>query len=146
MLYNSVGDGKLTDNILTDVKKQIGQCLTDQETEIEKITSTIIMRAAIKMKNKKNYISQGFSSDCLHHCPPIFFEILSLVFKSWLCHGCVSRHLLGVSILPIVKPLKDPADTAGYRAISGISLILRLMEKVVLLLWEERIPTDTLQF
>ena len=42
--------------------------------------------------------------------------------------------------------MKDPCDTASYRAIAGSSLILKLFEKVILLIWGHLLITDTLQF
>ena len=43
-------------------------------------------------------------------------------------------------------PLKDPADPGSYRAIAGSSIILKLFDKVVLLLWGHLLCTDPLQF
>ena len=42
--------------------------------------------------------------------------------------------------------LNDPADPGSYRAIAGSSIILKLFDKVVLLLWGHLLCTDTLQF
>ena len=42
--------------------------------------------------------------------------------------------------------MKDPADTGSYRAIAGSSLILKLFEKVLLLVWGSLLGTDSLQF
>ena len=42
--------------------------------------------------------------------------------------------------------LKDPADTGSNRAIAGSSLILKLYEKVLLLVWGSLLGTDSLQF
>ena len=42
--------------------------------------------------------------------------------------------------------MKNPADTGSYRAIAGSSLILKLFEKVLLLVWGSLLGTDSLQF
>ena len=42
--------------------------------------------------------------------------------------------------------MKDPADTSSYRAIAGSSILLKLFDKVVLLLWGHLLSSDSLQF
>ena len=42
--------------------------------------------------------------------------------------------------------MKDPSDTGSYRAIAGSSLILKVFEKVILLLWGHLLTSDSLQF
>ena len=54
---------------------------------------------------------------------------------------------LACSFLPLLKSqLKDPADIGSYRAIAGSSLILKLFEKVILLIWGHLLTSDSLQF
>ena len=55
----------------------------------------------------------------------------------WDCH----TNLAGLK-----SSLKDPASTGSYRAIAGSSLVLKLFDKVVLLLWGHLLSTDSLQF
>ena len=60
--------------------------------------------------------------------------------------GTVTTSLLACGFLPLLKsPLKNPADPNSYRAIAGSSIILKLFDKVVLLLWGHLLCTDTLQ-
>ena len=55
--------------------------------------------------------------------------------------------MLACSFLPLLKSsLKDPCDPSSYRAIAGSSLILKLFENVVLLVWGEYLTSDSLQF
>ena len=92
-------------------------------------------------------MSGGFTSDALIHAPDELFDILASVFRSWLIHGTVTRTLLACAFLPLLKnSLKDPCDTASYRAIAGSSLILKFFEKVILPIWGHLLSTDTLQF
>ena len=93
------------------------------------------------------YVSEGFSSDAILNGPDILFDQLAAVFQSWCVHGTVTPTLLACAFLPLLKSaLKDPADTGNYRAIAGSSLILKLFDKVVLLLWGHLLTTDSLQF
>ena len=55
--------------------------------------------------------------------------------------------LLACAFLPLLKSsLKDPADHNSYRAIAVSSLILKLLEKPVLLFWGDHLISDSLQF
>ena len=74
------------------------------------------------------------------------FDQLATVFRSFLIHGTLTSYLLACCFLPLLKGNKDPADTGSYRAIAGTSLILKLFEKVVLLVWGHLLATDSLQF
>ena len=62
-------------------------------------------------------------------------------------HGTVTKSILSCSFIPLLKnSLKDPSSSEGYRAIAGCSLILQVFERCILLLWEEKLFTDSLQF
>ena len=55
--------------------------------------------------------------------------------------------LLYCSFLPLFKGgLKDPANTDSYRAIAGSSLLLKLFDNLIIVLWGDRLGTDSLQF
>ena len=47
---------------------------------------------------------------------------------------------------PSYLSLKDPADLSSYRAIAGSSLILKMFELVVIMLWGHLLSSDSLQF
>ena len=99
------------------------------------------------MKPRKSDVSTCFTSDALLNAPDILFEQLSVVFRSWITHGKITPELLACCFLPLLKSsVKDPADTGSYRAIAGSSLILKVFEKVVLLLWGHLLGSDSLQF
>ena len=59
----------------------------------------------------------------------------------------MTRSLLACAFLPLLKSAqKDTADPGSYRAIAGSSIVLKLFDKVVLLLWGHLLATDSLQF
>ena len=71
--------------------------------------------------------------------------MLALVYRSWLVHGKVTVSLLACAFLPLLKnALKNPADTNSYRAIAGSSLLLKLFDQCVLLVWGELLSSDSL--
>ena len=99
------------------------------------------------MKSRKTDVSSCFTSDALLNAPDILFEQLSIIYRSWVTHGKITPSMLACSFLPLLKSsLKDPASTGSYRAIAGSSLILKVFEKVILLLWGHLLASDTLQF
>ena len=53
--------------------------------------------------------------------------------------------LLAVSLLPLIKGLKDSASTDNYRYIAGTLLLIRMFERVILILWGPGIQNDDLQ-
>ena len=143
-LYNSSG----TSDDMFDLKAKIAAEISDGSVvEADKITGQIVKDAACRMKPKKSDISQSFTSDAILNAPDIFFDHLAIIYRSWLIHGTVSISLLSCAFLPLFKGgLKDPAQTDSYRAIAGSSLLLKLFDNVVLLLWGDRLGTDSLQF
>ena len=115
--------------------------------EVNKITGKSVKEAALLMKVGKADVSGGFSSDAILNGPDILFENLASVFRSWCVHGTVTPSLLACAFLPLLKSdLKNPADPGSYRAIASSSIILKLFDKVVLLLWGHLLCTDSLQF
>ena len=97
------------------------------------------------MKPGKGDVSEGYTSDAILNAPDILFDQLALVYRSWLLHGTVTTSLLACSFLPLLKnSLKNPAETNSYRAIAGSSLLLKLFDQVILLLWGHLLAGDEL--
>ena len=111
------------------------------------VTGSIVKTAVCSMKPRKSDVSNCYTSDAMLNGPDILFEQLAAIFRSWLCHGKITPSFLACSFLPLLKSsLKDPANTGSYRAIAGSSLILKIFEKVIMLLWGHHLASDSLQF
>ena len=132
-LYNSAE----TNTEMADLFKKVTSLIkNDTFDEVKKVTGAKVKEAVTLMKPFKSDVSKGFTSDALINGPQLLFDLLALVFRSWLYHGTVTKSLLVCAFLPLLKnALKDPADTGSYRAIAGSSLILKLFEKVILVIW-----------
>ena len=145
-LYNSSGSSEAMEAL----KGQINDMIDESETseyEIGKVTGSIVKDAACKMKAGKGDVSEGYTSDAILNAPDILFDQLALVYRSWLVHGTVSLNLLACAFLPLLKStLKNPSEVNSYRAIAGSSLLLKLFDQVVLLLWGHLLASDPLQF
>ena len=146
-LYNSATSEKDMLVLKARLKEMIGSHSSSSVQEALKITGEKVKKAASLMKSGKADVTGGFASDAIRNAPDILFVQLAAVFRSWLVHGTVTPSLLACAFLPLLKSaLKDPADPNSYRAIAGSSLILKLFDKTVLLIWGHLLSSDSLQF
>ena len=119
----------------------------DSVEHVAKVTGEAVKKAAVLLSPGKSDVSGGFASDALLHAPDLLFHHLAAVFRDWLVHGTITSTLLACAFLPLLKSsMKDPASTSSYRAIAGSSLILKLFEKTILLIWGDILSSDSLQF
>ena len=139
-LYNSSD----TSEDMAVLKEELKTLITGTR-EADLITGKAVKEAATRMKPKKSDISGSYTSEAILNAPDIFFDHLALVYRSWLLHGTVTLSLLSCAFLPLFKGgLKDPSKTDSYRAIAGSSLLLKLFDNVILLLWGDVLGTDSL--
>ena len=118
----------------------------NSEVEIEKLTPDVVKRAALLMKKHKMDISQGYRSDALLQAPDALYSLLAVIYRDWLTHGTVTKTVLTCAFIPLIKGSKDPGSSDSYRAIAGSSLILKLFERCILMVWGDRLHSDSLQF
>ena len=143
-LYNSSESSEDMAELKDILAREI---LADSSAEADKITGKTVKEAACRMKPRKSDVSQSYTSDAILNAPDIFFDLMALIYRSWLIHGSVTLSLLSCAFLPLFKGgLKDPSLTDSYRAIAGSSLLLKLFDNVILLIWGDRLGTDSLQF
>ena len=141
-LYNSSD----TSEDMAELKDEL-EALISGTSEADLITGKAVKEAATRMKPNKSDVSASYTSNAILNAPDIFFDHLALVYRSWLLHGTVTMSLLSCAFLPLFKGgLKDPNKTDSYRAIAGSSLLLKLFDNVILLLWGDLLGTDSLQF
>lgn len=144
-LYNSWG----SEEEITAIKQKVSVLRESENSlqEVLKLTGQVVRKAAMNMKPAKADVSESFTSDALLHAPDSLFNLLALVYRSWLVHGTVTLSLLACAFLSLLKSsLKDPADTNSYRAIAGSSLLLKLFDQCVLQVWGHLLASDSLQF
>ena len=81
----------MMDELLEKVESQM-DCRS--EVEVAKVTGKVVQQAVLRMKPGKVDVSTGYSSDSLLHGPPILFEKLAAVFRSflpsWPAPSCLS--------------------------------------------------------
>ena len=147
-VYSSLYNSAETNVEMANLAKKVTSLIkNDSLNEVKKVTGAKVKEAVTLMKPFKSDVSKGFTSDALINGPQLLFDLLASVFRSWIYHGTVTKSLLVCAFLPLLKnALKDPADPGSYRAIAGSSLILKLFEKVILVIWGSLLESDSLQF
>ena len=143
-LYNSVS----TEDEMKFWHEKIEKLITPHSVhQVDIVTGSIVKEAVCSMKSRKSDVSGCYTSDALLNAPDVLFEQLAIIFRSWITHGKITPSMLACSFLPLLKStVKNPADTGSYRAIAGSSLILKVFEKVIILLWGHLLASDSLQF
>ena len=72
---------------------------------------------------------------------------ISFLFKTFLVHGFIPTFLLICSLVPLIKDnLGNISSSDNYRAIAISSLLLKIFDWVILLLFSENFKTHDLQF
>ena len=115
--------------------------------DVEKVTPELVKEAAKHLNNNKSDPIYSFTSDCLKNGPDSLFRHLSIALQSFLVHGHVTLFLLLATLVPIIKDkLGSISSSKNYRSIAMSSLILKLLDWVILLLFGDSLGVDQLQF
>ena len=143
-LYNSVDDSGELENISEEIKNKLN---SSHVNDVLKVSPALVKEAASHIKDDKTDPIFSFSSDCIKNAPDVLFEKLSLVFKSFLIHGHVTVFLLLATLVPIIKDKLGSIDSSkNYRSIAISSLILKLIDWVIILLFGDVLALDDLQY
>ena len=143
-LYDSV---KIRDRLIS-VKQFLSKIVDPSSLkDIVKITPALIKEAVSRIRNNKFDPVFDFTSNCLKNAPSILFDQLSSLFRYYLIHGHISELLMTSTLIPIPKDkLGDACSSENYRSIAISSMILKIFDWVVLLLFEKELRTGELQF
>ena len=99
------------------------------------------------IKLHKNDPIFTFNSDWIKRASASLFQHLSLMMKCFWIHGHVSKVLLLATMVPLIKnKLGDSETSDNYRSIALSSVILKIFDLIVLLLFGENLGFDDLQF
>ena len=93
---------------MLEIKKQVSTLIESEDSvaQVEKLTGEVVKKAACKMRAAKSDVSGVFTSDAILHAPDSVFDLLALVYRSWLVHGTVTSSLLACAFLPLLKNLQ----------------------------------------
>ena len=106
--------------------------------DVERVTPEVIRSAAKKLKPGKSDPVYSFSSDCIKVDSTLLSEYLAILIKCFLVHGHVTRFLLLATLVPIIKDKLGNMNTSrNYRSIVICSLILKIFDWIIILLYGE---------
>ena len=133
--------------IKSKLDQAIKECSNSSAMEIGKVTGQVVKDACCRMRPGKNDVTEVYSSDVFLHAPDTLFVHLAAVFRSFLFHGTVTLQILCCAFLPLFKGgLKNPDVFDSYRAIAGASQLLKLFEYVIIMVWGDRLRSESMQF
>ena len=143
-LYNSADDKENRNNVLSEVQKKIDE---SSLADVELVTPEVVRQASKHLNDSKSDPQLNFSSDCIKNGTPVLFEKLSTALQCFLIHGHDIHLLLLTTLVPIVKDkLGSLNSSKNYRTIAISSLVLKLLDWVILILFGAKLGIDDLQF
>ena len=143
-LYNSVEDVENIAIVSAKVEQRIGDYSID---DVTRVTPSIVKEATGRIKSGKTDPVFSFSSDCIKVDSERLAFLLSIIIQCFLVHGHVTRFLLLATLVPIIKDkLGSINSSKNYRSIAISSLILKLMDWIILILFGSALGLHDLQF
>ena len=143
-LYDSIED----DHNLTPVAEHLSKAVdSNSHVYVDKITASLVKNAINHLKNNRNDPINDFTSDCLINARFALTEQLSFLFRQFLIHGHATPILMVSTLLPMIKDkLGDTCSSSNYRSIALTSLLLKIFDWILLLIFDEELKIDELQF
>ena len=143
-IYNSADDKDELADVLSEVEDKID---VSSVADVRLVTPEIVRKAAKNLNDSKSDPELNFSSDCIKNGTPELFEKLATAMQSFLIHGHVTHYLLLATLVPLVKnKLGNLNSSKNYRTIAISSLVLKLFDWIIILLFGNRLGIDDLQF
>ena len=131
-----------------EVQKDIEEKVNFSNLEdVKKVTPEVVKEATQNLRNSKSDPVFDFDSDCLKNAPDILYTHLSVLMQLFLIHAHVSSYLLLATLVPIIKDrLGDSCSSKNYRSIAISSLILKILNWIIIILFGVCLGLDSLQF
>ena len=143
-IYNSIDDKEEMAKIYSRLNNSLD---SNSLKDVDLIATEKIREATLNLKLNRNDPLFIFNSDCLKNAPLAVFEHLKYIIKSFLIHSHVSNALLLATLIPIPKDkMGDLTSSNNYRSIALSSLILKIFDWIIILLFGETLGLDDLQF
>ena len=143
-IYNSANDQDDLNEVMVEVESKINEASL---VDVDLVTPDIVEEATKNLNDSKSDPHLNFSSDCIKHGTKELFEKLAVVIKRFLIHGHVTFFLLLATLVPIIKDkLGSLNSSKNYRTVAISSLILKLLDWILLILFGSKLGIDDLQF
>ena len=137
----SQSNGKLENYNIWIHKKKVNTRFTYilSLNDADLVTSDIVRKAVGQVKANRNDPGFTFNSDCIKRAPETLFQHLASIILIFLIHVAM--------IVPLIKDkLGDTESSDNYRSIALSSILLKVFDWVVILLFSKSLNLDTLQF
>ena len=119
-----------------------GKCYSDHDIHERHIKNTIST-----LKRGKKNSNCNLTTDHLIHGSSKLFLYISFLFKSMINHEYVPKGFLMSKIVPIPKFRKKSAnDINNYRGIALSSVLLKVFDKIVIVLHSNVLSTSDVQY
>ena len=144
-LFNKTGSADPMKNLLKEVN---GEITEDQLADVMKVNSELIQKI-LKERIKPGKTDPEFemTTDAMKNGPAELSDHLATFIRSCLTHGYISLVLLTCAIQPLVKDTNGKLDSsANYRGIGIGSLIMKVIDWIVLILFDNELTSDPNQF
>ena len=116
-LYNCVEDAEEVVKISKDIEANINKTPL---SDVDKVTSEEVKKAAMLLKPGKGDPSFSFSSDVLKLKSDIRCDYISNMIKSFLVYAHVPQFMLLATLVPIIKDrLASINISKNYRSVSS---------------------------
>ena len=133
-IYN-MNESLADTNILLDSLNFSGRDMDD----VVKVTPEIVFQAINCIHANKSDNIYDFKSNAFLNASDILTNHLTVLLQSFLIHGYVPTELITCSLKPIIKDkLGNKHSSENYRAIGISSLILKVLDWVILILFEDK--------
>ena len=141
-LYNSNESLEETNNFLHGLNINV-----DNLSEVDLVTPAVVYQAISCINVNKSDVNYGFKSNAILNAVDILTKYITLLLQSFLIHGYVPKELIMCSLKPIVKDnMGDKLSSDNYRAIGSSSLLLKVLDWVIFILYESNLKPSELQF
>ena len=139
-LYNKSSD----EYELIQMEKQLNKLIDSNSLNIiDKITWESVKACSGRLKTSKNDPTFNITTDCFKGAPDCLHKVITLLFKSYVSHGHVSKFLLLSTLIPVIKnKLGDHTSSENYRSIAISSVVLEVFDLLILSLFQDQLHLD----
>ena len=90
-----------------------------------------VERAVLEMRALGAPGMDGIVDQCFRECKDVLYPLLQIISQASLHFQYFPRHWKDALVCPIPKPGKDPTQPQGYRPISLLAVMGKVVEKIV---------------
>lgn len=114
---------------------------------LDNITDALITNIIDKLEPGKNDVNFNWGSDAIKHGSNVLASHFKNLFKGFIVHGHISKMFTIISLIPLLKDKKGSKfSSSNYRLIAISSIILKLLDHIIITLYEQSFISPHLQF